>query len=81
MLVLGLDVVPEQVLRPKEPRTLVAHDEVDGLDLATDEDALLDQLTLNLVWVVLVNDLRLPDDLRGPDPGSRPPSPPHSSLR
>ena len=50
---LGLDVVPEQVLRLEEPRTLVGHDEVDGL-------------TLNLVWVVLITDHRLLDDLRDP---------------
>ena len=52
-LVLCFDVVPQQILCSEQPRALVAHDEVDALDLAIDQDILLDQLALDLVGEVL----------------------------
>ena len=53
-LVLRFDVVPQQVLRSEESWALVAHDEVNALDLAVDQHVLLDQLTLDLVGEVLI---------------------------
>ena len=50
---LCLYVIPQQVLRSEQPRALVAHDEVDALDLAVDQHILLYQLTLDLVGKVL----------------------------
>ena len=50
---LRLDVIPQQVLSSEQPRALVAHDEVDALDLAIDQHILLDQLALDLVGEVL----------------------------
>ena len=42
-------MVPKKVLSSKQPRALVAHDEVDALYLAVDKHVFLDQLAFYLV--------------------------------
>ena len=46
-------MVPKEVLSSKQPWALVAHDEVNALDLAVDQHILLDQLALNFIGKVL----------------------------
>jgi hypothetical protein len=41
------------LLVPEQPRALVAHDEVNALDLAVDQNVLLDELALDLVRKLL----------------------------
>merc|ERR1719412_3330888 len=48
-LVLCFYVVPQEILSSEKPWALVAHDEVNALDLAVDQHVLLDQLALDLV--------------------------------